>query len=302
MKKYIASGGGNATRDPYVLLHENKYYRCFASEGNTISLACAESLAELAKANGRVVYTAEPNTPWSRELWAPELHVIDGKCYIYVACDDGENKNHRMYVLENHSNDPMKPYTMHGKITDATDKWAIDGTVLLHQSGRYFVWSGWEGGVNVCQNLYIAKMKDPFTLSTPRVCISHPEYEWEKRGATGKEESPFINEGAFCFEKDGHTYITYSASGSWCKDYCIALLSLVGDDPMDPAAWQKSSSPLLVSNGQIKGAGHCSIVKEADRLQLFFHAWDKDEKNVVWNTVSVWQAELVERDDEFCIQ
>lgn len=302
MKKYIASGGGNATRDPYVLLHGNKYYRCFASGGDSISLACAESLAELAKAKEQVVYTAEPNTPWSRELWAPELHVIDNRCYIYVACDDGENKNHRMYVLENGSNDPMKPYTMHGKIADATDKWAIDGTVLSHQSGRYFVWSGWEGDVNVCQNLYIAKMKDPFTLSTPRVCISRPEYDWEKRGATGKEESPFINEGAFCFEKNGRTYMTYSASGSWCKDYCIALLRLVGDDPMDPAAWQKSPMPLLVSNAQVKGAGHCSIVKDEDSLQVFFHAWDKDEERVVWNTVSVWQAELVEREGKFFIQ
>ncbi|NHM30991.1 family 43 glycosylhydrolase [Neobacillus terrae] len=49
-----------------------------------------------------------------------------------------------------------------GKISDSTDRWAIDGTVLELEGTKYFIWSGWEGNTNVKQNLYIARMSNPF--------------------------------------------------------------------------------------------------------------------------------------------
>lgn len=51
---------------------------------------------------------------------------------------------------------PPADYKMLGKITDSTDKWAIDGTVFEYGGEYYFVWSGWEGEDNIRQNLYIA--------------------------------------------------------------------------------------------------------------------------------------------------
>ena len=40
-----------------------------------------------------------------------ELHYLDGAWYVYVAMDDGNNKNHRMYVLKGtDSKDPTKPF------------------------------------------------------------------------------------------------------------------------------------------------------------------------------------------------
>lgn len=285
MKKLISSE--KSPRDPYITKHNNKYYRCYAKD-NSISVACADTIDELAYATGEKVYSPEKDREYSKELWAPELHIIDGKCYIYVACDDGNNHNHRMYVLENHSSDPMKPYTMHGKITDSTDKWAIDGTVVNIHNKNYFVWSGWEGNENICQNLYIAEMKNPFELATERYLISKPEYDWEKLGASGKPESPFVNEGAFGFCVDGEYYLTYSAAGSWCKDYCIALLKLVGDNPLDRQCWEKYSTPVLSANDQVQGAGHCSVLCEDEKTTVFFHAWDKNETKIAWNTVCVW--------------
>ena len=290
MKKYIASGGGNATRDPYVLLYENKYYRCFASEGNTISLACAESLAELAKVRGQVVYTAEPNTPWSRELWAPELHVIDGKCYIYVACDDGENKNHRMYVLTNGSENPEIPYRMLGKLTDKTDKWAIDGTVFNYNGELYTVWSGWDGDVNICQNLYIAKMASPTEIATERVMISTPEYDWEKMDCVGDGKGlPTINEGPCYYERDGEAMLIYSASGSWANNYCLGILRLVGDDPLNPAAWEKQPFPAMSQADGYNGPGHCSVFCDGKDDYIAYHVYD-DGKSEGWQNV---HAEVV---------
>lgn len=302
MKKLISYEKPYEARDPYIIKHNNKYYRCYTEDANSVSVSCADTIDELAYARGTKVYLPEEDREYSKEIWAPELHILDGKCYIYVACDDGDNHNHRMYVLENHSSDPMQPYTMHGKITDPTDKWAIDGTVVHIYNKNYFVWSGWEGDENVCQNLYIAEMKNPFELATERYLISKPEYEWEKLGSAGEPESPFINEGAFGFCIDGEYYLTYSAAGSWCEDYCIALLKLVGDNPLDYRCWEKYSVPVLSANDQVKGAGHCSVLCEEEKTTVFFHAWDKKETEIVWNTVHVWQAELHKKDDKIIIE
>ncbi|GAU94776.1 hypothetical protein RvY_06493-3 [Ramazzottius varieornatus] len=85
---------------------------------------------------------------WSNGVWAPELHRINGQFYAYVVslADNGNNINHRMYVLRaDDSNNPMGAYTFIGKIADAgKDWWAIDGTVMQHRNGRnYFIYSGW---------------------------------------------------------------------------------------------------------------------------------------------------------------
>jgi GH43 family beta-xylosidase len=241
---------------------------------------------DLNNAEFKVVYEAPEGTMFSHELWAPELHIINGKCYIYVACDDGDNNNHRMYVLENNSDDPQKPYKMHGKIVEESDKWAIDGTLMNYKGEYYFVWSGWQKDENVCQNLYIAKMKNPYELDGKRVLISTPEFDWELKGATDK--FPFINEGAYAFSYNGKHYLTYSAAGSWCEDYCIALLELVGDDPLNPKSWKKHPEFILSENDTVKGAGHCCILQDDDELKVIFHAWEKDEQNIKWDNVYVW--------------
>ncbi|MBK6976400.1 MAG: family 43 glycosylhydrolase [Cytophagaceae bacterium] len=44
-----------------------------------------------------------------------------------------------------------------GKLTDKSDKWAIDGSPFIFNGKMYYVWSGWDGDVNVQQNIYIAE-------------------------------------------------------------------------------------------------------------------------------------------------
>lgn len=188
--------------------------------------------------------------------------------------------------------DMVGEYTLLGKISDDTDRWAIDGTILKHNGTMYFVWSGWEGDINVCQNLYIAEMDGPLKISSKRFMISTPEYDWEKAGARGEIESPFINEGPFAAYNNDETYILYSAAGSWCEDYCIAALKLIGDNPLDINSWKKSEKPIISKNEMLKGAGHCSAIKEKDMYRVFFHAWENSETEISWNRVSVWQGEL----------
>lgn len=67
---------------------------------------------------------------------------------------------------------------------------------------------------------------------------------------------------------------------------------MVGDDPLNKESWQKLPGPILSENVKLKGAGHCSVIKEKGKYKVFFHAWDKAEENVTWNTVSAWEGEL----------
>ena len=166
-----------------------------------------------------------------------------------------------MFVIENTNADPFTgSFNWRGQITDATNKWAIDGTVLDLPSGQlYFIWSGWEGNVDERQILYIAHMSNPWTIDSPRVEIARPVHNWETN------HRPFVNEGPQVTIRNGVISLVYSASGSWTNDYCLGLITApVNSDPMDPGTWQKRDNPIFRSSNGIFGPGHQSFTKSKD--------------------------------------
>jgi GH43 family beta-xylosidase len=59
---------------------------------------------------------------YSKQLWAPEIHFLNGKWYVYFAADDGINLHHRIWVLENSIADPFEgQWLLKGKLTDPGD-------------------------------------------------------------------------------------------------------------------------------------------------------------------------------------
>ncbi len=276
----------SSANDPWVVEHEGHYYYCrsFWYLAPGIMVTEIPSPDALTNEGGEVVFVAPENTAYSAEYWAPELHYINGEWYIYVAADDGRNETHRMYVLKGTSQDPTDPFEMVGQITDPSDKWAIDGTVMVHRGELYFVWSGWQGNSNVAQNIYIAHMSDPCTIDSERVRLSTPTYDWERVG------QPYVNEGPTALYHGEDTFLVYSASGSWTDDYCLGLLTLVGEDPMDPASWQKSAEPVFKSRPTVAfGPGHCCFTVAADgSLWMLYHANLKSGTG--WDGRSGWIA------------
>ena len=265
--------------DPWVLQHGDDYLYCFSRRGG-IHVSRTNRLEHIGDAEPVTVWRPPPGEPYSRNLWAPELFHLEGRFYIYVAADDGENANHRMWVLEGDVADPQMPFELKGKITSDDDHWAIDGTVLTLPDGQlYFVWSGWEGRENVQQNLYLAPMSNPWTISGPRVLISEPTHAWERNGR------PLINEGPQALWNDDHLFLIYSASGSWTDDYCLGQLKWTGGDPLTPDAWIKHPEPVFSRTDEVFGPGHASFVKSPDRTEdwIVYHAarhqgggWDRN--------------------------
>ena len=270
----LKKSGGFEARDPWVTRYREYYYHCFTIGAARIYVTKSATIAGLATEEPVLVWTPEEGKPYSKELWAPELHIIDGKCYIYVACDDGDNYHHRMYVLANDSDDPTKPYRMGGKVSDPSDKWAIDATILSYEDKLYMIWSGWEGEENVCQNLYIAEMSDPYTIGTPRVLLSEPEYDWERVNCDGKNV-PYINEGACVYKQDGKLRILYSGSHSNWNTYCLGCLEFTGTNVMERAHWAKYPMPVLSQAEGWNGPGHCSVFSDGKTDYIAFHVFDE---------------------------
>src|ERR1700761_3113921 len=140
--------------DPWVIYQKGWYYYT-NSMGNRLELWRTRNMADLGKAPHKTIWTPPQGTMYSKELWAPELHFLQGKWYMYFAADDGKNENHRTYVLENSAANPMEgTWTFKGQIGDASNKWAIDASVFENNGMLYLLWSGWEGDLNGQQNIY----------------------------------------------------------------------------------------------------------------------------------------------------
>ncbi len=248
-----------------MIFHGGYYYYSESRNKRHIFIRRSRTIDGIAQDLGVCVWSAPRRGKNSDNVWAPELHLIDGKWFIYYAADDGRNDNHRMWVLESEGPDPCGKYHCRGRLE--TGGWAIDGTVLSLDDGRkYFVWSGWPGRRNGQQNIYAAPMKDPATICGARVLIATPDQPWERVAMP-------ICEGPQVLKRNGDIFIVYSASGSWTPDYCLGLLHNKTQDVLTPAAWTKYG-PVFKKTDQIWGVGHCSFVRSLSQSEdwIIYHA------------------------------
>lgn len=264
--------------DPWVVRHGDAYYWCQTHGNRGVAVWKSDGLTDLGEKH--VVWNAPDSGPHSAEIWAPELHFLDGRWYVYVAASNGENENHRTIVLESAADDPLGEYTLKAELytgdeieTGANNRWAIDATVLEHEGRRYFVWSGWEEDRDE-QWLYIAPMKNPWTAGGNRVRIcDNDDHLWER--VDESTEGRGLHEAPQVLRRDGRTFVVYSCSGSWQPSYKLGLLELrPGGDPLDPAAWSKRPEPVFRSTAETFGVGHCCFTKSPDGEEdwLVYHA------------------------------
>lgn len=262
--------------DPWVI-YWNGFYYYSNSTGTNLTLRKTADITDLRHAETRAVWTPEPGHPWSNELWAPELHRWGNKWYIYFAADAGQNAGHRIYVVENPSDDPIEgTWTLKGKIADPSDKWAIDATTFERDGQHYLVWAGWKGDSDVEQDLYIAHMANPWTIDSPRTLISQPTYPWETHGdLPGRHVN--VNEGPEYLEHNGRAFIVFSASGCWTDFYSLGLLEArPGGNLLLSSTWQKVDHPLLTTDpaAHAFSPGHNGFFKSPDGKEdwIIYHA------------------------------
>jgi GH43 family beta-xylosidase len=258
--------------DPWVYLHTDGYYYFTASvpEYDRIEVRRAETIQGLASAEPVIVWRKRASGILSMHIWAPEIHFIDGKWYIYFAAARIDAPfDHRIYVLENESVNPLEgAWTQRGQLVTSWESFSLDATTFEHDGVRYLVWAQRDPAIPGNSNLYIAPMSNPWTLADDQVMISTPEYDWEVQGF-------LVNEGAAVLKRNGRIFITYSASATNANYAMGMLTALESSDLLDPASWSKSPEPVFRTNetsGQF-GPGHNSFTVSREGYDmLVYHA------------------------------
>ncbi len=281
-----ASGSGTFTNpllpsgpDPWVMSYRGIYY-FMATIGTNLTLRATPDITDLVHAQKRVVWTPPTAGPYSHEIWAPEIHRFDNKWYIYFAADAGTNDTHRIYVIENTSEDPMEgDWTFKGQVRDRSDKWAIDASAFELRGQKYMIWSGWQGDQDGEQDIFIAHLKNPWTIDSERTLISRPEYPWEEVGDLPNRPSmPHlnVNEGPEILIHNQDIFLVYSASACWTDYYSLGVLRAgVSDNLLDAKSWHKYDHPFLRQNPEagVYATGHNGFFQSPDGKDwIIYHA------------------------------
>ncbi|MBN2484951.1 MAG: family 43 glycosylhydrolase [Bacteroidales bacterium] len=254
---------GGEQPDPYVVYKDGYYYFC-ATEHNGVKIRKSEKLHEVAKASAVVVWEPDGNTQFG-PVWAPELHYIQGKWYIYTTAKPcGGDCQLNSVVLEGTTQNPQDPFIYKGILAGG-----IDGTVLqTDNDSLYFVWMRDEGGTTY--DISIAPMVSPVELGLPKVRISRePFFGWETR-------DQHCNEGPAILKRGNKIHIVYSASASWTRWYCLGRFTNSDGNLLSALSWEKSPDPIFQQseyNG-VYSTGHCSFTTSPDGSEdwIMYHA------------------------------
>ncbi|WP_423127987.1 glycoside hydrolase family 43 protein [Gaoshiqia sp. Z1-71] len=274
--------------DPWLTRQGDEYVYCY-SANNSIVVSRSKYMTK--KGELKRIWQA-PATGWnSHSVWAPEIHFIDGRWYVYYAAGSTAGSpfiNQRTGVLRSKTADVFSDYEDMGILYtgDNPDEpnsnvWAIDMTVLEHKGKLFAVWSGWleqKDTDATPQHLYIQEMENPYTLKGTRVLLSSPQENWETGGPLN------LNEGPQILKNGENVFIIYSCRESWLVEYRQGMLQLNDPDGnlLDPANWTKKG-PVFQGNSQVYGVGHCSFVKSPDQTEDWIIYHSKKDTNPGWN-------------------
>lgn len=264
--------------DPHVWKTPKGIYYFVATvpEYDRLEIRTSKTINGIREAEPVVVWRKHEKGPMGNHIWAPELHRIDGRWYIYFAAGSAEEKwKIRKYALSNVSEDPTKgDWKEEGEIVSVRNEFTLDATTFVHKGQRYMIWVDRASAKELNTGLYIAKMTSPTTLAEKQVVISQPEYAWERIGHK-------VNEAPAVIIRNGKVFVTFSASAT-DANYAIGLLwTDANADLLDTASWHKLPEPVFYTNERLKrfGPGHNSFIVAEDGKTdvMIYHARDYKE-------------------------
>ncbi|MEU7476903.1 family 43 glycosylhydrolase [Lentzea sp. NPDC042327] len=259
--------------DPFVTPPTDGMYYLTGSvpEYDRIVVRGASTLDGLTAARERTIWRRPATGKMGGYIWAPELHRIDGRWYVYFAAGDKDDPFRiRTYVLESPNADPrLDGWVLRGQITTHLDTFTLDATTFAHRGKRYFLWAQNEPAVGSGTNLYIAEMASPLALRTAPVRIATPTASWEVQGFR-------VNEGPAVLIRNGRVFVTFSASATDAR-YCMGLLTADENaNLLDARSWTKSPNPVFATHVPTSqyGPGHNSFTTVGDVDVLIYHSRD----------------------------
>ena len=267
--------------DPHISRYDDKYYFIATNDRNnnsTLDIRVANTIGELKDAPVHVIFRANPEgEDMSYCLWAPELHEVGGKLYIFFAAgvNDGWQVQARVMELKSGGN-PIHTSDWKEAVRVVREDGSelspggitLDMTTFEDNGVTYVAWSDrvdWGATKTMIATIHPTK---PWILTSEPVQISISDYGWDRRNTP-------VNEGPYIIKNEGKIYMAISGSAV-DNTYCIGfMIANIGSDLLNPTSWEKIGYPSLTSEfvEGYYGTGHNSFtVDPYGQVMNVYHA------------------------------
>ncbi len=251
-------------RDPFVLLHENRYYM-YGTRGRE---------AWTDKSTGLDAYVSDDLENWNeikdiflppenfwadRNFWAPEVHFYKGSFYMFVSFKS-ETKMRGTQILK--AEKPEGPFLPHsdGPVTPA--EWmCLDGTFVVDNGKPYMIfcheWVQVKDG-----EVWAIELSDDLKkpVGEPIYLFKASEPCW-----VDKSRETFVTDGPFAYRtENGKLMLIWSSF--YNHDYCQAMV--YSDNGHIDGKWIHDDRLLFEKDG---GHGMIFRTREND-LKLILHS------------------------------
>lgn len=257
-------------RDPFVLVHEGKYYlygtRSATCWGPADGFDCYVS-ADLENWEGPIEIFRRPEGFFAdREYWAPECVFHNGVFYLIATLGAGDRKK-GVYALK--SDAPTGPFRpCGGRLTP--EEWAcIDGTVYFDGGTPWLIFShSFEDSPD--GDMCMIRLSGDLARAEgePVKLFSACDAPWARpvpfaKAEFGMDGDVYFTDGPFVTKLDGKLYMTWS---SW-SEHGYAVGVAVSDSGLIQGPWRQEPVPIFPENG-----GHGMMFRDlGGRLVFTLH-------------------------------
>jgi arabinan endo-1,5-alpha-L-arabinosidase len=264
---------GENSPDPGVILHDSLYYVVTTSnldsERDAFPMHVSSDLVNW-KYNGHMFPNITYKPKWaSDDFWAPEIHINNGKFRLYYTARDRESQILCIGVAV--SDNIAGPYVDIGlPLIKNMSVGSIDATVYHHDENTHFlIWKddGNDPRWKLPTWIWMQQLSpDGLSVIGRKYPLIRNTLSWEGD----------LVEGPWMIYHNSTYFLFYSAN-NYCNDqYTLGVArskSLIGP-------YTKREQPLVHSNSEWIGPGHCSVVPKKtnkNEFVLVYHSWHKGE-------------------------
>ena len=263
-------------RDPFVVLHEGKYYM-YGTRGATC----------WGGAKGVDVYVSDDLETWSdpievfsapagyfHNMWAPEVHLYKGNFYMFMTLKPGANhpdpeRKMGTYILR--ADAPDGKFTLHSERAITPSDWnCLDGTLYVENGKPYMVfcheWTQVHDG-EICA----IPMKDDLTAADGEAVLLFTASQPKWNTGLGNDGVNFVTDGPF-FYRTSQNRLVMIWSSVVGENYCEAMA--YSSDNTLMGKWTNDERLLFEKDG-----GHGMIFRDNDGKLLFICHQPNDTPN-----------------------
>ncbi len=265
--------------DPFVLLHEGRYYAYGTGQerlpGGVFEVLGSQDLIDWTSLGGVLPPLPDPQLT---DYWAPEVAFSDGLFYMYYSVGQAD-KGHGLRVAV--ASRPEGPFQDQGLVLTPELPFAIDAHPFRDEDGEWYLFYARDllEGERVGTSLAVDRLLDMQTLQgKPRTVLTASQ-DWQLYQSGRPMYDGVYDwhtlEGPFVVKRGGLYYCFYSG-GAWTgESYGVSYA--LAEHPLGPWREPVGDGPLVVRTvpGQVVGPGHNSLVLGPGGEDVFvYHAWD----------------------------